>query len=137
MRKSSHSSKDIKKFHPTPQQALGLWGERLAAFWLKNKGYKILDKHFTCREGEIDIIAKDIKQLVFIEVKTRTSQKYGSGEESFTRSKQEKFVKTLWHWLEGNKLQNADFRIDILALQIDKKMKKVKIRHFKNVVVEV
>lgn len=136
MKKSSPSLKNIKKPHPTLQQKLGLWGENLATKWLGEKGYKIIARHFTCREGEIDIIAKDKDQIVFIEVKTRTNQKFGLGEDAFNRSKQEKFVKTLWHWLEENNLQNADFRIDILTLRIDRDLKKLKIKHFKNILTD-
>jgi len=130
------NSKNIKKPQPTPQQRLGLWGENFCIKWLRKRNYKIIQHRFTCREGEIDIIAKDKNQIVFIEVKTRTNQKFGLPEESVTKSKLERFEKTIWHWLEENDLQNADFRIDILALQINRNLKSIKIEYFKNILTD-
>ena len=56
---------------------IGKLGEEIATQYLRNKGYKILDRNFMCRQGEIDIVAHTKKELVFVEVKTRTNLSYG------------------------------------------------------------
>ena len=58
-------------------QKIGKLGEKLAAQYLESKGYEILERNFYCRQGEIDIIAKEKTKIIFIEVKSRTSVKYG------------------------------------------------------------
>ena len=59
------------------KQQLGKIGENLASEYLEKQGYLILERNFACRQGEIDIIAKDEKEFVFVEVKTRKSLKFG------------------------------------------------------------
>ena len=57
---------------------LGQTGEDIAEIYLVKKGYKIIERNFSCRQGEIDIIAKYKEEVVFIEVKTRTNKRYGA-----------------------------------------------------------
>ena len=64
--------------------ALGKKGEEIAVRFLKNKGYKIIETNFRIRGGEIDIVALDGQTVVYVEVKTRTNQRYGLPEESVT-----------------------------------------------------
>ena len=72
------------------KKELGTVGEDIAAKYLIEQNYKIITRNFMCRQGEIDIIARDTlkKEIVFIEVKTRTSQKYGSPSEAVDENKQ-------------------------------------------------
>ena len=79
---------------------LGKKGENVAAHYLKKKGYKIVDKNFTTPFGEIDIIAWDGATLVFIEVKTRKSARYGHPFESVTRQKIKKISKVALYYLK-------------------------------------
>lgn len=73
------------KNQPCPlMNDLGKLGEDLAAFFLKKKGYEILERNFRIRGGELDIVAIDTNTLVYIEVKTRTSHLFGKPEESIT-----------------------------------------------------
>ena len=65
--------------HHTARQGLGRTGERLAAEALMDKGYHILERNFRCRHGEIDLVAQDEHELVFVEVKTRPGSLVGSG----------------------------------------------------------
>ena len=65
-------------------QLVGKTGEEIAEIYLIKNGYKILERNFSCRQGEIDIIARDIKEIVFVEVKTRTNKKYGEPIDSIT-----------------------------------------------------
>ena len=68
----------------------GELGEALAAMMLMEKGYNIIGKNFSCRMGEIDIIAYKNGVLAFVEVKTRLSDNYGSGREAVTAAKQQR-----------------------------------------------
>ena len=70
--------------------ALGIYGEKLALKYLKKQKYKILEKNFRCALGEIDIVAKDGGFLVFVEVKTRSSNAFGEPMEAVDFYKQRK-----------------------------------------------
>ena len=66
----------------TPEQRLGELGERLAAEYVQKKGMRILEHNYRIRGGEIDLIAQDGREVVFIEVKTRASREFGRGVEA-------------------------------------------------------
>ena len=73
----------------------GKEGEKIAASFLKENGYRIIETNFRCVLGEIDIVAKENGELVFIEVKTRKSEKLGYPEQSVGIKKQKKYLN--WH----------------------------------------
>lgn len=73
---------------------IGKLGEDLACKYLQNKGYKILERNFEAKQGEIDIIALDKEELVFIEVKTRSNILYGKPAEAVNEIKQNHLIKT-------------------------------------------
>lgn len=75
-----------------PKQVEGKVGEDAAAYYLHKEGYTIICRNFRCMQGEIDIIAKDEKNLVFVEVKTRTSTKYGEAKEAVRRRKTKAYL---------------------------------------------
>lgn len=114
------------------RRSLGKFGEQIAADYLKNQGYEILSKNFRTRYGEIDIVARDNRTLVFVEVKSRGSVKFGTPEESIFRDKQNKLRLMVAYFLLKNKLQHEPHRID--AIGIIFKDNKAKLRHHKNVV---
>ncbi len=64
---------------------LGILGEQIATNYLKSQNYEILNRNFSCKQGEIDIIAKDNKEYVFVEVKTRTNSDYGEPVDSVNK----------------------------------------------------
>lgn len=111
---------------------LGKTGEEIAEIYLIKNGYKILEKNFSCRQGEIDIIAKDIKEIVFVEVKTRTNKKYGEPIDSITYYKKKHLIKSIQFYLYLKKLDNAFIRIDII--EIYKKDDGFLIKHTKGAV---
>jgi putative endonuclease len=113
-------------------QSFGKLGEEEAAKFLKGLGYKILARNFRTRWGEIDIVAKDGACLVFAEVKTRTSDRFGAPEEAVTRTKQEHLIKAAQIYLSQTKQANALWRIDVLALL--KQNDGFAVRHLKNAV---
>jgi len=117
----------------TFKKDLGKFGEKLACDYLEEKGYAIIEKNFYTRGGEIDIIAKDGNILVFVEVKTRTSLVFGPPEEAIDFSKQRKLAKTIEFYLLKNNFYNQSYRVDSIAIEIDKERKKAKIRHEKNI----
>ena len=69
------------------KQETGRSGEEIASKYLERQGYEILDRNFNCHQGEIDIVAKDKNEIVFIEVKTRTNKKYGFASEAVNENK--------------------------------------------------
>lgn len=95
---------------------LGQQGEEAAIKFLKNKGYRILERNFRCPLGEIDVIAKHQGYLVFIEVKTRSSTKYGLPEEAINFYKQRKLKQLAHYYLKFKKLSNIKCRIDVVSV---------------------
>lgn len=123
---------------------LGSFGENIACFYLKNKGYKILDRNY-CKEwsavskGEIDIVAKKEETISFVEVKTQTSPAFGgagfSPEDKINFQKQRKLIKLAEIWFLEKKIpQDTRWQIDVITIKIDFNLQKAKIRHFKNAI---
>lgn len=115
------------------RRLLGRWGEQTAASYLKNKRYKIIGLNYSCRMGEIDLIAESGKYVVFVEVKLRKSDKFAEAREFVTRSKQEKIITTASLWLSQNqtKLQPRFDVIEIYAPE-GASSDTVKINHIEN-----
>lgn len=110
---------------------IGKFGEAQVEKYLLKKNYTILNKNFRCNRGEIDIIALDKKQIVFIEVKSRTNTKYGLPSESVTKQKLKHIYKTAEYYLYLNKLEKENTRIDVIELYIENE--KFIINHIKQV----
>ncbi|MCI9177359.1 MAG: YraN family protein [Clostridia bacterium] len=114
-----------------PKQNLGKQGEEYAAQYLQTQGYQIIEKNFRCKQGEIDIIAKDKKEYVFVEVKTRTSLQYGMPREAVNSKKQKHIWNATKYYLYKNKLENKFIRFDVI--EIYQKQEKVYINHIKQI----
>jgi putative endonuclease len=95
----------------------GLKGEDLAVNYLKKKGYRILEKNFRTQLGEIDIIAEQNGTIVFVEVKTRTTDAFGLPEEAVTWQKQERIKKVALLYLKGLK-RVPPVRFDVLSIEL-------------------
>lgn len=95
---------------------LGRAGEKLAASLLRKNGYRILEKNYKTRLGEIDIIAKDRDAFCFVEVKTRHSQKFGLPAESLLRHKQRQIAKSALVYLKANNLLDKSARFDVVSV---------------------
>ena len=111
---------------------LGKEGEEIAEQYLISKGYEIIEKNFTCKAGEIDIIALDKIEYVFIEVKSRTNFLYGKPVEAVDKLKQKHLKSVINYYLYRNKLENNFVRIDIIEVYI--KNGYFKINHIKKVI---
>lgn len=103
----------------TQKQISGIKGEDHAVQFLKNKGYKIIDRNFRIRGGEIDIIALDEDTLVFVEVKARHTREFGSPLEAITYWKLKSLVKTAQFYRLKNPKLPAAMRIDAVAISLD------------------
>ncbi len=114
----------------------GRLGEELARDFLKKRGFHILENNYRCPEGEIDIIAHHKDYLVFIEVRTKTSQEFGIPEESITKAKKKRMVATAQHYRQTHDRQLPLWRIDFVAVELDKKGKPSRIELIENAVNE-
>ncbi|MGO1367906.1 MAG: YraN family protein [Senegalia sp. (in: firmicutes)] len=103
-------------------------GEEIAIKSLLGKGYMILEKNFTTKIGEIDIIAKDKDIVAFIEVKSRLNSNYGNPYEAVNIKKQRKIINTAKLYQKYNNLYNTQFRFDIIEIYVDEN----KINHIVN-----
>jgi putative endonuclease len=98
------------------KMTLGERGEIIAADYLAKQGYKILEKNFRCALGEIDIVAEKSGRLIFAEVKTRTSERFGRPEESVHEIKQRKIVRLAEWYLRAHKIQERPISFLVLAV---------------------
>lgn len=98
--------------------ATGRLGENEAARFLEKKGYKILERNFRCRYGEIDIVARDGRTVVFVEVKARGSETFGTPLASVDSRKQKKLALTAHFYIEANRLIDADLRFDVVGIEM-------------------
>ena len=95
---------------------LGRSGEAAAAKLLKKNGYKILNKNYRTKLGEIDIIAKDRDTVCFIEVKTRSNDSFGLPQESVSRLKQRQIAKAALSFLKEKNLFDKKARFDVVSV---------------------
>ena len=98
------------------QQIYGEKSETLAVWYLKKNGYKILEQNYRTKLGEIDIIAKEKKTLVFVEVKSRRSGRYGNPKWAVTPKKQRKISMVALSYLKATKQTDARARFDVVAI---------------------
>src|SRR5512142_157124 len=99
---------------------LGESGERVAALYLQQHGYAILERGFRTRSGEIDLVARDADGLAFVEVRTRRGDALGSPEESLTPRKRHKLVTVSQQFLSAHsEYGDCAWRIDLVAIQLD------------------
>lgn len=94
----------------------GIEGESVAVDFLKANGYKILERNFTTKCGEIDIIARKKSSIVFVEVKTRTSDNFGTPSEAVDRRKLNKLTSVANQYIQKTKLKNFSFRFEIVSI---------------------
>ena len=99
-------------------QELGKKGESVACRFLENSGYVIVSKNYKCTYGEIDIIAMDQEELVFVEVKTRCSKKYGEARESVNEYKSKHIKKAAAYYIYKHKLESKLVRFDVMELYL-------------------
>ena len=111
----------------TKYQQFGEKSESIAVNCLKKQGYRIIELNYRTKLGEIDIIAKQGKTLVFIEVKARKSSRFGRPELAVTPKKQRKISMTALYYLKSTKQSNAKARFDVVAINSAKERSSIKI----------
>ncbi|MED4750092.1 YraN family protein [Brevibacillus choshinensis] len=117
------------------RRALGQKGEEMAETFLNQNGYEILGRNIRTRRGEIDLIARDGDTLVFVEVRTRTSQAYGSAAESVTWRKRQKLRELAMDYLQNSLTFIPAFRFDVVAIHCpvrSEAREEITIEHFKH-----
>ena len=99
------------------RQALGRWGEDLAVQHLLAEGYQVLARNWRCRAGELDIVARSVGELVFVEVKTRTGIAYGEPAEAVTPRKARRIHGLAFQWLADHRPPDSpELRFDVIAV---------------------
>ena len=111
---------------------IGKIGEELACKYLEDNGYKIVERNFEAKQGEIDIIALDKQEIVFIEVKTRTGINYGEASEAITRYKKRHLLNSIKYYLYKRNLENEFIRIDVAEVYV--KGENIKINYIKKAI---
>ena len=119
---------------PLKRKEVGARGEKLAMDFLKRRGYRILQRNFRCREGEIDIVAQQGEYLVFVEVRTKKSPDFGTPEESVTLSKREKLISLANAYLQTCHNLPPSWRIDVVAVELTADNKVSRLEHIENAV---
>ena len=116
---------DLKDF------SVGKLGEELAKKYYQNSGYKIIETNTHKRFGEIDIVAQSNGQTIFCEVKTRSSDRFGSAVESLTRIKKKRILRMVRYYCLKNKISDENIRADFIAIQLSSNTAELK--HFKSI----
>ena len=116
------------------RKEVGAIGEKLAADFLKRRGYRILQKNFRCREGEIDIIVQKDECLVFVEVRTKKNTAFGTPEESVTLSKREKLISLANAYIQAYDKPPQSWRIDVIAVELTPDNRVSRLEHIENAI---
>jgi putative endonuclease len=95
---------------------LGRTGEDRAARFLVSRGYRILERNYSTRSGEIDLIALHLGTVAFIEVKTRSSDAFGAPELAVNQRKQQRMIKAALGYIKLRKLHQVPCRFDVVAI---------------------
>lgn len=109
---------------------VGKIGEEIAVKYLEDIGYEIIQRNYSCKLGEIDVIAKYKDELIIIEVKTRTSNLYGLPAEAVNDIKQKHIFKVAQYYLIKNEVEDTFVRIDVIEVYLNKN-KTYKLNHIK------
>ena len=114
------------------KRKFGIIGEKIAQKYLKNNGYKIIENNYYTRNGEIDIIANKEKYIVFVEVKTRTKEKYGKPSEAVNKTKKLHMRRSAAIFLRENNFSKFIIRFDVIEVYMING--KCKINHIKQII---
>jgi len=116
------------------RRGLGRYGEELAARHLAARGYEILARNWRCEAGELDLVARDGDCLAFVEVRTRRGVALGSPEESVTPAKQARLIALAEAYIQAYGWP-GNWRIDVVAVEMDRHGRVLRLEHYENAVV--
>ena len=98
------------------RREVGGRGEDLAAAWYVSNGYEVVDRNWRCRYGELDLVLRSGRTVVFCEVKARSGVGYGTPAEAMTRDKKQRIRFLAARWLEDAKPRPGEIRFDVVAV---------------------
>ena|SRR5689334_1531437 len=98
---------------------VGAWGEAIAARYLAEHGFAIRERNWRAGHGELDIVAERAGEIVFVEVRARRSNEYGTPEETLGAHKRAKLIETAQAYLQAHDLDDAQWQIDVIAIDMD------------------
>lgn len=98
------------------KDAVGRYGEQVAAEWLQRAGLEVLSRNWRCADGEIDIVAREGDALVFCEVKTRSSGRFGDPSEAVGPDKVARIRRLALRWLAANGVSGRELRFDVVTV---------------------
>jgi putative endonuclease len=116
------------------RREIGILGEKIARDFLTGRGYRILETNYRCPHGEVDIIARHGDCLVFVEVRAKRSLEFGSPEESITPAKKEHLIATAWHYQQALEAPPPLWRIDIVAVEMDRQGRPLRVELTENAI---
>jgi putative endonuclease len=99
-----------------PRRRLGNAGEDAVTAWYETSGYRVLDRNWRCREGELDLVVTGGDTLVFCEVKTRASTRFGAPVEAVTATKQRRLRMLATRWLAEHDIRRRTLRFDVASV---------------------
>ncbi len=118
---------------PPAHIALGARAEALAVVRLKQRGFRLIETNWRCSAGELDAVMMDGDELVFVEVKARTGSARGAAEEALTASKARKLaVAAEWYLAVHPEFDDPIWRIDLVAITLDRAGSVIRFRHISN-----
>jgi len=113
-------------------KALGKWGEKQCEKFLKRKSYKTLAKNYACKRGELDLVMADRDgTVVFVEVKTRTTQDFAEAEDAITLPKKQRLARASQYFLKVHKIEDRPCRFDVVTIILGQNGKEI-IKHYQN-----
>ena len=113
---------------------LGALGESIAKKFLEDKGYKIIEQNCRNRYGEIDLVAKNKGDLVFVEVKTRIGERFGTPEDALNKNKIHRLVQNAQAYIVKRKYNMVKYRIDAICIVVDKNQQLKRLNHYENII---
>ncbi len=116
------------------KKSVGELGENIAGKFLEKKGYKILERNYRCKEGEIDIVAEHKESLVFVEVRTKTTSRFGTPEESVSPNKMRTITNSSFSYLNTHKAFSQNWRIDFIGIELAADGDVKRVNHIENAI---
>lgn len=116
------------------RQHIGKLGEKLAEKFLVSRGFRILYRNFSTPFGEIDLIAEQNEHIVFLEVKTRISERFGPPLSSITGKKQKQILKNCRYYIRRYGLREKPYRIDVVGISLNASEDLHVLRHIRNAI---
>ncbi len=116
------------------RKKLGAWGEGLAAQKLESLGYQIVARNWRCARGEIDLVARTGDTIIFVEVKTRRGRSMGAPEAGLTPFKANRLLQLGELYIQQHQHHDLNWRIDLIAVELDVQGKLLRCEHIPNAV---